>query len=58
MIGSLAKEVPPGFYTNLDEFGAAIAKDATFKPYGELLHSYTVAKGQASTVCEIQTLKH
>lgn len=45
-MGALAKQIPPGFYTNIDEFSAAIAKDAVFKPYGELLHSYTVTKGR------------
>ena len=45
VIGTLAKEVPPGFYTNIDEFTTVLPKDATLKPFGELLHSYTVAKG-------------
>ncbi|XP_052806790.1 histone acetyltransferase type B catalytic subunit-like [Mya arenaria] len=42
VIGSLAKEIPPGYYSNIDDFSAAIAKDTTFKPFGEKLHSYTV----------------
>ncbi|XP_045209831.2 histone acetyltransferase type B catalytic subunit-like [Mercenaria mercenaria] len=44
VIGALSKEMPPGYYTNIDDFSAALAKDANFKPYGELLHSYTVDK--------------
>ncbi|XP_060573241.1 histone acetyltransferase type B catalytic subunit-like [Ruditapes philippinarum] len=44
VVGSLSKELPPGYYTNIDDFSAALAKDVNFKPYGELLHSYTVNK--------------
>lgn len=43
---ALAKEIPPGFYTSIDEFSAVLPKDATFKPFGELLHSYTVNNGK------------
>ena len=45
MIGTLAKEIPPGYCTNKDEFVKLLPKDATFKPYGELLHSYKVDTG-------------
>lgn len=41
---AVTKDMPPGFYTNLDDYSACLAKDANFKPYGELLHSYTVNK--------------
>ncbi|KAK3612177.1 hypothetical protein CHS0354_016563 [Potamilus streckersoni] len=44
VIKILAKEMPPGYYTNLDNFVAALPKDANFKPFGDLLHSYTVYK--------------
>lgn len=44
VLGTLAKEVPPGFYSNIDEFAASLPKDANFKPFGELLHSYSVLK--------------
>ena len=38
----------PGFLTNIDDFTAAISKDATYKPYGEKIHAYTVKKGTYS----------
>ncbi|KAH3703489.1 histone acetyltransferase type B catalytic subunit-like [Dreissena polymorpha] len=44
VIGALSKEIPPGYYTSIDDFSASVAKDATFKPFGELLHTYTVGK--------------
>ena len=49
VLGTLVKEVPPGFYSNLDDFAASLAKDANFKPFGELLHSYSVFKGMYFT---------
>ncbi|XP_052065182.1 histone acetyltransferase type B catalytic subunit-like [Mytilus californianus] len=42
---TVAKEIPPGFVTNKDEFTRLLPKDASFKPYGEMLHSYKVSKG-------------
>ena len=46
VLDTLSKQIPPGFYSNMDDFSAVIAKDATFKPFGELLHSYTITKGK------------
>ncbi|XP_005104677.1 histone acetyltransferase type B catalytic subunit [Aplysia californica] len=38
----LAQELPPGYLTNLDTFKAALSDEATFKPFGEKIDSYTV----------------
>ncbi|KAL4228701.1 histone acetyltransferase 1 [Mactra antiquata] len=50
---ALSKEMPPGYYTNLDDFSAVLAKDANFKPYGDLLHSYTINKDGVDRQFEI-----
>ncbi|KAF9448901.1 histone acetyltransferase type B [Macrolepiota fuliginosa MF-IS2] len=40
--GTLAKFIPPGYYTDEEAFGKCVEEDATtFKPYGELIYSYT-----------------
>lgn len=44
IIGLLSKHLQPGFLTNRDTFIAQLAKDKTFKPFGELLHTYTANK--------------
>ncbi|CAH1773589.1 unnamed protein product, partial [Owenia fusiformis] len=44
VIKQVADHMPPGFHSNLDEFIALLHKDASFKPFGELKHSYTVTK--------------
>ncbi|XP_032821290.2 histone acetyltransferase type B catalytic subunit isoform X2 [Petromyzon marinus] len=38
----LRKYVPPGCCSNVDDFVSLLEKDASFKPFGELLHTYTV----------------
>ena len=43
---TLAKVIPPGYCTNKDEFIKLLQKDASFKPFGEMLHSYKVSKGK------------
>ena len=48
-VGSAMNDkLQPGYLTNLDDFSAQLAKDAKFKPYGDLVHSYSVAKGNAT----------
>ena len=42
----LNDKLQPGYLTNLDDFIAQLAKDAKFKPFGNLVHSYTVSKGK------------
>ncbi|XP_061178259.1 histone acetyltransferase type B catalytic subunit-like [Saccostrea echinata] len=44
VIGQLRDVVPPGFLTSRDAFISSIPKDADFKPFGKLLHSFTVHK--------------
>lgn len=53
VIETLAKEIPPGYCTNKDEFIKMLPKDATFKPYGEMLHSYKVTEGNEVRKFEI-----
>ncbi|XP_067138521.1 histone acetyltransferase type B catalytic subunit [Centruroides vittatus] len=36
----IGEKLQPGFLTNIDDFTASLSKDANFKPYGELLHSF------------------
>ncbi|KAL8561912.1 hypothetical protein ACOMHN_046702 [Nucella lapillus] len=38
----LMREMPPGVLTSTVDFLTAVDKDVNFKPFGELLHSYTV----------------
>ena len=45
-MGVLNKIVPPGYITSIDEFVASIAKDAVFKPFGEMIHAYKTIKGK------------
>jgi len=40
----LADKLAPGYYTNIDDFTAALLKDSNFKPYGKLVHSFTADK--------------
>lgn len=40
--GALKKVLSPGYTTNLDTFVSKLEKDALFKPYGELVHAFTV----------------
>ncbi len=41
----LREKLDHEFMTNKDEFIACIAKDASFRPFGDLIHSYKVNKG-------------
>ncbi|XP_037068304.1 histone acetyltransferase type B catalytic subunit-like [Pollicipes pollicipes] len=36
----VAEKLPQTFFTNLDDFVKALDKDASFRPYGELLHTF------------------
>lgn len=49
VIGKLQEVIPPGFLTSRDAFINSIPKDAEFKPYGKLVHSFTVHKGTFNT---------
>lgn len=51
VIGKLQEVIPPGFLTSRDAFINSIPKDAEFKPYGKLVHSFTVHKGTFTYSC-------
>jgi len=38
----LSEYYQPGYHTNIDDFSAALMKDASFRPFGELQHQYKV----------------
>ncbi|XP_066978661.1 histone acetyltransferase type B catalytic subunit isoform X1 [Macrobrachium rosenbergii] len=42
VIKPLAERLQPGYLTNIDDFVAALKKDAAFKPYGKMLRQFTV----------------
>ncbi|XP_068232227.1 histone acetyltransferase type B catalytic subunit-like [Palaemon carinicauda] len=42
VIKPLAERLQPGYLTNVDDFIAALKKDAAFKPYGKMLRQFTV----------------
>ncbi|XP_043242983.1 histone acetyltransferase type B catalytic subunit-like isoform X1 [Amphibalanus amphitrite] len=37
----VADKLPPKFFTNIDEFVKALDKDASFRPFGELHHTFS-----------------
>ncbi|XP_064644146.1 histone acetyltransferase type B catalytic subunit-like [Lineus longissimus] len=38
----IVEKIPPGFFTNMDEFIKQIPKEASFQPFGEMIHSYKI----------------
>lgn len=40
--GKIREIIPAGFTCNTDDFISLLEKDANFKPFGTLLHTYTV----------------
>lgn len=42
IIKPIAEKIPPGYLTNVSDFVAALKKDASFKPYGQMLRQFTV----------------
>ncbi|RUS88450.1 hypothetical protein EGW08_003787 [Elysia chlorotica] len=38
----LLDDLPPGYVTSLDQFRQALPEEATFRPFGELIDSYSV----------------
>ncbi|OWF35869.1 histone acetyltransferase type B catalytic subunit-like [Mizuhopecten yessoensis] len=53
VLGTLNSKLPPGYLTNKDMFTAYLEKDATFKPFGEMMHSYKVIKDNEERHFEI-----
>lgn len=45
--GKIREIVPAGFTCNTDDFISLLEKDANFKPFGTLLHTYTVHSEEA-----------
>lgn len=39
--------IPAGFTSNTDDFISLLEKEANFKPFGTMLHSYTVHNEEA-----------
>ena len=37
----VAEKLPPAFFNNMDDFVKALDKDASFRPFGELLHTFS-----------------
>lgn len=42
MEGKIRDIIPPGFSCNTDDFISLLEKEANFKPFGNLLHTYKV----------------
>lgn len=40
ILGVISEKLQPGFHTNIDNFRSSLLKDETFKPHGELIHSF------------------
>uniref|UniRef100_H2MSH2 histone acetyltransferase n=1 Tax=Oryzias latipes TaxID=8090 RepID=H2MSH2_ORYLA len=45
--GKIREIIPAGFTSNTDDFTSLLEKEANFKPFGTLLHSYTVHNEEA-----------
>lgn len=46
ILRELAKQLPAGFHTKPDDFITSLEKEIHFKPFGEMLHSYSRTKGR------------
>lgn len=42
MEGKIREIIPQGFISNTDDFISLLEKEANFKPFGSLLHTYKV----------------
>ncbi|KAG1688814.1 Histone acetyltransferase type B catalytic subunit [Nymphon striatum] len=40
----IAEKLQPGFISNIDDFSSSLDKDKSFRPHGELIHSFTQPK--------------
>lgn len=45
--GKIREIIPAGFTCNTDDFVSLLEKEANFKPFGTLLHTYTVHSEEA-----------
>jgi len=51
VIGAISSKLQPGFMTNIDTFIRSIDKEKSFKPFGKLLSTYTINKGNNGERC-------
>lgn len=52
----IGEKLPPGFHSNVDNFVAALPKESRFRPFGSLLHSFTIDKGSPES-CTFEIYK-
>ncbi|KAH9368815.1 hypothetical protein HPB48_004314 [Haemaphysalis longicornis] len=55
VLKAILEKLPSGVHTNIDEFVSILPKEPTFRPYGELQHSFKVGKGGLSRTFELYT---
>lgn len=55
VLKAILEKLPSGVHTNIDEFVSVLPKELTFRPYGELLHSFKVGKGGLTRTFELYT---
>nr|CAG4647919.1 EOG090X06NC [Moina brachiata]SVE93024.1 EOG090X06NC [Moina brachiata] len=48
VISAISPKLQPGYLTNLNDFVSALSKEDSFKPPGELLHTYKLKQGSSS----------
>ncbi|XP_006003025.1 histone acetyltransferase type B catalytic subunit isoform X1 [Latimeria chalumnae] len=55
--GKIREIIPPVFCTNIDDFVSSLEKEANFKPFGILLHTYSVHNEEAGEDITYQIYK-
>lgn len=50
VIKPIAERITPGYLTSLNDFTAAVQKDASFRPFGEMQRRFTIDLGEYSGV--------
>ncbi|XP_065309933.2 histone acetyltransferase type B catalytic subunit isoform X1 [Dermacentor albipictus] len=53
VLKTVLEKLPSGVHTNIDEFVSILPKETTFRPFGELLHSFKIGKGGLSRTFEL-----
>lgn len=57
--GKIRGIIPAGFTSNTDDFVSLLEKEANFKPFGTLLHTYTVHNEEAGELTyQIHKVSH
>lgn len=57
MESKIREIIPPGFCTNMDDFVSLLEKEVNFKPFGTLLHTYSVHNVEAGEDITYQIYK-